>query len=488
MALEVKIQKREFDDTCTTSRNLIQAGMTKPWIREVMEYAEPRMYTTLIVSGAKSPYDLNSNRTPTKIRPVPKGMKTGTTGIRYKKMGHIMISSTILAQVGTSDPDGHFRLRMKTNYIVPGMNVVFHDKNFQARAQGLPTGTPGNYIYLFRANRYGDVFNYNTHVAPQMGEKTCFGMFTSYGEQSLRGYGRSHYPKEFINHMGMQRKAIGMSGDALAEGVLWVSANKTKGWWPIRLQQARLQFLMEDEYNKLWAISSMKDDQGNLLDQPWQTDPDTGNPLYIGDGIYEQIRGGNEAWGSGPTGMATIDDFKDVMKYLSRKSTSITGKHWYAITGEEGYDNATEILMDYFVNHGGQMMTDKAGNGDTLSVGGNFDTIKYLGNLITFVKHDMFDNEQAFTQVATDGTGLQSGEYLIIERSGQTGNDNAEIYCKDNNGVNRSMWYAHLQGFTGESGQPLHSVDASTYEMAKQDGLILWNTESCAIIRRNYTI
>lgn len=481
MGLKIKRVHAEFDETCTNTSNLITAGVTVPEIREIMEYVEPRQFFTLMTSGAKDPWATYSNNTPTKIGVIPQGKQIGSSGMRYRKMGRLVRNSEIISQVGSSAPGGFFQLKLRDNYLVPGMNVVFHDRSFQARVQGMPSGTPGNYVYSFQSIQ-GTEFSWTAHVAGQAGKKTCFGMFTTYGEKSLRGYSRSHYPDEYINHVSIQRKGISMSGDALTE-VIWVYFNGSKGWWYEKWQQAKLQFMMENEWHKIHGQSTMKADDGTVLAKSRVQDSETGEDVIQGDGMIEQLAGGNLMFGSGPYGWADMDDFTDMMIRMRKFSTKHTGNHWYALCTDEGYSNARKVLQAYWVDTMRGVFNAQAKDKD-IEVGANFERIFFEGNSVTFVNHPNLYNEEGFTQIGSDGTRVATGDYFFLESTSSKG-QNFEILTKGKNGINRSLIMKEFEGmYSAGVVNPVTSEDSRSLEMLKQDGLFIYNTMCCGVIRR----
>lgn len=486
--MQIKVYSGRFDDTCTVSSNLTENQAKMPVIRDVIQYAEPRMLSTLIVSGAKTPWDLQNDNTKTKIGTIPSDALIGDNAYRYNVIGRIQQKSSINNQIGTSAADGSFQLSLKDNYITPGMNVSFWNPTIEARVMGNPTGGAGNWIYSFQTVD-GLPFSYATTVAPQPGEKTCFGNFTSFSERSLRGYGRTHYPDQFINHLTLQRKTVAISGSALTD-VLWVQFGKVKGWMYIKEQQARLQFMMEDEYSKWFGKSTMKNADGSLRLVSAQIDPETRLPIVKGDGIIPQIEGGNELSGSDVDGSATIDDLIDMMTLLEKKCNSVYAKLWYVVTGTDGYGKAQQLLRDYRVDFmgGRSVLTDsqtqKVG-GQDIPVGGNFDTFNVNGNQIIFVKHPLFDDEQRFTEYGSDGKLLQSSMMVFLDMSPVNGKANIEIMGKGAYGVNRTMVSGYIEGITGRTGSFTSSVDAVEFNMLKEDGIFIFNTTSCGIIRKS---
>ncbi len=473
----------QWDETCTRSSNLILNQMKEPVIRDVIMYAEPRMLSTLIVSGAKSPWDTvpGDTKLKTKIGTIPKADLIGGNAYRYKIMGRIQNKSVINGQIGVSGADGTFQLSIKDNYLTPGMNAIFYDPSIQARVMAQPTGGPGAWIYTFQTVD-GTVFNYAIHVNPQAGQKTVFGAFSSFGERSLRGYGRSHYPDEFINHLMIQRKTIAMSGSALTD-VLWYQLGQTKGWMFEKERQSRLQFMLEDEHAKWHGRSSMKDATGNLLNVSRLIDFETGEEIVQGDGVIPQLEGGNEMFFSGINGTPTIQDLKDMMTMLVKKSNAIKGKVWYVVTGIEGYASAQELLRDYAVNSLGGQSTPQGS--DEWNVGYDFNTFNFAGNKLVFVQHPNFDDEDRWSARASDGTLIMSSMMVFLDMGmDEKGRRNIEIKAKGAYGINRTMVSAYINGLTGDSDDVLSSVDAKEFNMLKEDGIFIYNTQSCGIGRR----
>jgi hypothetical protein len=491
--MKIQTYQGGYDETCTVSTNLTANQQKKPIIRDIIQYAEPRMLSTLIVSGAKSPWDLQPGRTPgdgalkTKIGTVPKGKLIGDNAYRYNIMGRIQQKTVVVSQQGTTAADGTFQLFMKDNMLYPGLNTKFYTDGFYARVQSFNGGSPGNYLYTFKS--VGPVnFNWTIHVAPQQGEKTAYGAFTSYSERSLRGYSRSFYPAQFINHLTTQRKTIAISGDALTD-VTWVEVmgSETKGWFYTKEAQGRLQLMQEDEHAKFFGQSSMKDVNGNLLPVSTIIDPETGEQVVEGDGLLPQIDGQNSIFGSDTDGGATITDMQDMMIALEKRSNSVYGKMWYVVTGTDGYRRAQDMLQVYHVNNMGGRSTNGSNTqkvgGEDIPVGGNFDTFNYSGNQIILVKHPMFDDTEKWFERSSTGALLQSNMMIFLDMGASSNGPNIEILGKGAYGVNRTNVSGYINGITGDERDMVSSVDAIEWNTLKQDGIFVYNTQSCGVIR-----
>lgn len=494
MSLQIVTTQRKWDTTCTKSSNLTENQISRPEIRDIIMYAEPRMLSTLIAAGVESSWQTVGTVAKTKIGVIPKDKLIGSNAYIYEVMTRIQRNTEILGQVGSSGADGTFRLRLKDNIFYPGMNTQFHNDSFSARCMsvGVPSTTAGGgWVFEFKTNN-GHVFDYSLDVAPQPGTKTCFGGNTSYEEGSKRGYSYSFFGDKYVNHLTTQRKSIGMTGDALTD-VTWVMYNGEKGWFFTKEARLRLQMMMEDEHAKWHGRSTMRDEDGNLLSKSNQLDPETGNEVIAGDGVIPQIEDGNVAWGSGDEGMASFDDFVDMIKLLRKYSNTVyqpgVVQKFYVVTGPNGYANAQNVLMRFWLsNQNGSHMVQGQSLGE-VEVGGDFNTMRWLGTKLTFVEHPMFGDEQRYSAKSRTGDPLMSGTYIFLDANkDQNGRNNIEILGKGAYGINRTNVSGYINGMTGYNHQMTTPVDALEYHTLKQDGIFIYNIKSCGIIKQTPTL
>lgn len=490
---QIKVKEGKWSPTCTTESNLVENQMKAPAIRDFIEMTNQRMLSTLIVSGAATQYGLGF--VPTRINDVVDSTAKliGNNAYQFDVWNRIQRPCTLVQQIGTTQADGTFQVSTKENYWYPGMNVLFHGQGFQARIMSAPTGSQGNHIWTMQSPD-GALFDWNTHVAGQAGIKTAFGATSSYGEKSLRGYGNSAFPDSFIQHMTIQRKSVSISGGANTD-VLWYEwANGAKGNAPLQgwryaaEQQNDAIFMQEDEF-KCWdGISSMKSSTGTLLAKSRLTDYETGLPIIQGDGILQQIGGGNETYGSGTNGEATIDDIIDMLKSIRKKSNKISGLMHICVTGEDGFSNAQRqmaglpifqtVRQVQIVNQNSQI------GGAKVDVGFNYQSFNIDGDQVLFIKHPDWDNDQKYTERGQDGKLLKSSQMVFMTTNVGT-KKNIEILAKGARGINRSMISAYLNGMTGDSkGTILSQEDAMTYAMLKENMIVVYNANLCGIINK----
>lgn len=496
---KIKILASQYSPTSATSEtNLLNAHMKDPaaGYDKIIQYAEKRNLMTFLVSGVTNGKYTAAGLTgkdtaSTKIGVVPQAEMISENAWKYRIQGRIQKSCVIMGTsavgtvtTGSTISGGYFNLKLKDSYLKIGMNVVFYNKKIaRVMTQASPSG--GGFLYTFQCYP-GDTFTWADWVGAQPGTKTCFGAFTTYGERSLKGYDVQHFPESFINHMTIQRKGFSISGDANAVEIVWYMNNGIKGWVYEQEQQSRARFNLEDDYQKKWSKSTMKDSNGNLLDTPSMTDHQTGEPIVSGDGLYEQIDGANNLDASGTDGEATYEDFSDMLKQLKKYKNQDGGNEWYFVTGTEGMSTANKVIHKYakdIYNFTMNANPDGSIGGNSPAVGFNFTTMDIDGERVIFVLDPMQDDEQKFPKKTSNGKSEMSQTYYCLDMSTDfKGRRNIEIRARGREGVNRNFVYCVKNGMTGE-GKAMDTIDAKSIDMLKQNLIVAYNTKSCGIIR-----
>lgn len=485
---QAQLVKGTFGSECTTELDLIRNQAIKPNIKPMMYRVDRRQLTTLLTSGAVGPYGINLT-VPEKFGKPRKGDLQGSSSIQFAIMGSIKDNSQVIAQYGSSGSDGSFQLIMADRLIYKGQNVVFGNVGrYTALCMVEPTKISSGWLYSFQ-NKQGEVFVYATHAAPGVnGTITVAPVDTNYGEGSEKGYSRDKHPDRFILDMTIQRKTVSLTGDSMSD-VLWYeymgSEGLTRGWKYEKVHQAEALFAWENEYQKIFGVSSMKDSNGNRLQVSNIIDTDTGNPITVGDGIEEQIGGGNEIYGSGVNGEVTEDDFIDAMSLMTKQSNSTTNSvNLVFMTGLDGFYNFQRKAARIVSINNGQIFQSEKG-GAEIQVGYTFTKINFGGSSVTCVVHPMFDDPKVFQALGVDGKSIMSSTYI----GGDLGTDsmpNMEILAKGAFGNDRSDVKSTLNGMSGAPGDVVSQKDAWTYEMLKQDLIAIYNTRSWVILRKAF--
>lgn len=476
-----------YGSDCTTELDLIRNQTLKPYIKPMMQRVDRRQLTTLLTSGALNDYGINLN-VPEKFAKPPKGENVGSSQIQFGIMGSVLLNSTVVAQQGSSQPDGSFQLIMADRKIYKGQNVVFGNAGYyQALCMVEPTQVAAGWLYSFK-NVQSEVFNFATHaVAGKTGTITVKPVHTNYGESSERGYSRSVFPDKFILDMTIQRMSISITGDA-ANDVIWyemmgaASGAYVKGWKYEVLRQQEAVFAWQNEYAKLFGISSMKNPDGTRKAIPDNIDSDTGNGITAGDGLVEQISGGNELFGSGVNGEITEDDIIDSFELMIQKTDSATSTvNLVYFTGTPGWFNFQRKSRRIITVNNATIYQSEKGGAD-VEVGYNFTKINFGGSSMTCIVHPILDDTELFQATGRDGKSLMGSTYFGGD-IGTKNMPNMEIIAKGANGGDRSDVRAELNGMSGLPGQVVSQKDANTYAMLKQDMLAIYNTRSWIILR-----
>jgi len=489
----IKIMTGTFSNECVAQYDLIANQANFPQIRDYIEYVQQRQCTTLFTSGAITPYGIKYNA-PTRVPNVEtKGRAIGADAYQFRIMGRLEATAPILGQVGTSDTNGAFTLKMQDNILNKGDNVTFYGGRKMARVMAGPRPSAGGFLYDFQTPSR-EVFDYSTWVAPQSGTKFCFAYTTTFGEQSLRGYGYSKFPDMFINHMTIQRQSISITGDANTQ-VLWINymgsnGIEGKGWMFEEIRQLKAKLAYQDERAKIWGVSSMKNTDGTLATVSNLTDPETGRPIIQGDGIEEQIAAGNVIYGTGVNGVPIIDNYIDMMAALQLKGNMVSGYNWMFVMGTVGFYNfQTEcvahlgnqnVQLMQAVNNDGSPMSTNVGGTD-VAAGYTFYKINFAGNTITACIHPMFDDPLFASEIAANGKSVLSQTIFVLPL-GNGADMNMEVLHKAAFGVDRNLVEATLNGMTGAPEAVITQEDAKTFAALKQSMINIYNTQICGII------
>ncbi len=496
--MKIKIYRGSVSEGDADEFHLVQNHLLDPTanIDRVIMYAEQRYLMTLLTSGVREGRYTLPGYTPkggdtvqTKIKPIPMGEMVSSNAWSYKIMGRIQKAVEVLgtAVVGTAIPatttrGGQFKLYIKDNYLTPGMNAVFYNGK-HARVMTRPSGAMDKFLYTFETYP-GDTFSWDTWIGTQLGRKTIFGGFTTFGERSRRGYGNFFYPDRYIQHTTKQRKSISLSGDVNANEVIWMELNGKKGFVYEAESQTRAQFLLEDEY-RLWrGVSTMRDAYGNLLNRASMQDEE-GNDIVAGDGYIEQIKGANDADTSNPDGTATYADMVDMVKQLKKRKNQVMGSTFIAVTGSDGMANAQDVCSGRYYT--GMPLVQvvnqsKDAGGQDVATGYFFNRLNIAGNQVIFVENPMQDDAERFPRRLSNGNLAESNTFYFLDADPDSfGRQNIEIRARGRAGVNRNIVYLWENGMTGE-GTPQNPVDAKAFHMLKETLLAVYNTGTNGIL------
>lgn len=118
------------------------------------------------------------------------------------------------------------------------------------------------------------------------------------------------------------------------------------------------------------------------------SDPDTGRPIYIGEGFIPQVEAAANKYCY--SNKPNLQLFNLIMNDMADKAQSDTGNKWVFVVNRKLWQDINMVLGEYLANYKtmGTYMYSKAANkgqGGYVKVGATFDTYEYAGNQVSFV-------------------------------------------------------------------------------------------------------
>ena len=122
--------------------------------------------------------------------------------------------------------------------------------------------------------------------------------------------------------------------------------------------------------------------------KPTISDPDTGRPIYIGEGFIPQIEAAANKYVY--ANKPNLPLFNMIMADMADKSQSDTGNKWLFVVNRKFWNDINMVLGEYLANYktDATYMYSKSANkgqGGYVKVGATFDTYEYAGNQVSFV-------------------------------------------------------------------------------------------------------
>lgn len=128
--------------------------------------------------------------------------------------------------------------------------------------------------------------------------------------------------------------------------------------------------------------------------KPTISDPDTGRPIYIGDGIIPQVERFASKYAFAKL---TVDVFNTALAMLNEKAEQPTGNKYVFIVNERMWNLVQTTLGDYLAKFKteGTYLYSKQANG-YVNVGATFQTYEFAGNQVSFKVDRTFSREYGF--------------------------------------------------------------------------------------------
>ena len=394
----------------------------------------------------------------------------GDNSFRWAIQGRLNRPSTCTGTItGTGVGFTTFTVEFEENYLNPNDIVRFSDEN-QAIILGEPVVSSGGYTFTMVLQTNDAAANI-TAAAVAAG-KTVNTTGSAFPEGSERGYENHVYPDWYINHIGIARKSISITGSA-ATDILWVENGGQKLWFFRAEQDTRDEFMYQKELDS-WYCTSTMDANGNStvigLD---------GKPIVKGDGILRQIDAANVDTYNGVLTEKRLTDFLAQLKL----NTGNKNSHWMVFTGTGGQVAFHEAMKD-LVYPSGNLVYDPAVGKET-EIGVNFTSYNALGCRLTLVSNALFDDPNLHGNNIDPVSGMpkESFRMVFLDMGTTNGVSNIERKVKGSGGINRGMIVKYIPGminpFDQKSMLSANSRDAFVVEYLCESGIIVRNPLSC---------
>lgn len=305
-------------------------------------------------------------------------------------------------------------------------------------------------------------------------------------------------PGEMTNQFGYHRYSKGITGN-IANKVLNIELEgidvngktvKTNTWIPWEMRIFELERRKLNEYD-LWVSEYNRDEQGNILAH----DPDTGEPLPRGAGVYEQIKavGNYDTYGD-----LTLKKFDNTINAIFANRTDSTPIEIVLYTGRGGareFDRAVKSdsnANSYFTPLGEQVISSSEGY---LEYGKYFNRYKTIdGKIITVKISSMFDDGilaemQKANGDTIDGFARDSYTMVFLDQSMNDGGErNVQLVAEKGReyqvGVYKGMTPLPKEWGMSEDIRINDRKDVAYYEVIDSSGIAIKNVTTCFKLER----
>ena len=295
------------------------------------------------------------------------------------------------AAIASTDTPGinqtPIKIFVKEKWFGPGAILAFDDREFQVRVSGEPY-------------QDGDLYVYTVYVADGQATSYVYPSLLETGKHiSREGSAYEEYseeadivnyqtPFQLHNHLTTMRLSYDITGDAFSSVMVIAMKDPKSGkssylWSDYQEWVALRQWYQMTErqlvYSKYNANTNGTTDLRGS----------NGRPVYIGAGLLQQIADSNRQTYT----KLTTDLMEDFLFNLSYNVLAKGERKFVALTGEMGMKEFDRILKEKDSSY---QLTDTkfiSGNGQELTLGGQFTTYKMLNGIELTLKHcPLYDN------------------------------------------------------------------------------------------------
>ncbi len=376
--------------------------------------------------------------------------------IRAAKQGGADVTSTDVPGLNQQP----FQLYLAEKWFGPGAILEFDDKEFQVRVLGEPYQDGSEWVYtvVVADGQPGSYIPPSLLTAGSKVSRTGSAYEEYSDEADIVNY---QTPFKLRNHLTTMRMEYDITGDAYSSVmVIAIRDPKTKKstkYWSSYQEWVALRQWYErvDRMTMYSKHNAAADGTVSLVGT-------NGRPVYVGAGLLEQIAPANKKYYTTLT-LDLLDTF------LSDLSYNILGqgeRKFIGFTGEMGLRELDRVLRSKATSY---QLTDThfvTGNGQDLTLGGQFTTYKGLNGVELTLKHfPLYDNPVYNRKLhPNSGKPLESYRITIIDFGMRDGESNVrKVVRKDRELV---LW--HVAGAVAPGAG--HAKSISTMRANAKDG------------------
>jgi len=255
------------------------------------------------------------------------------------------------------------------------------------------------------------------------------------------------------------------------------TGKKSYLWSDYQYWLALREWKKREEYQLLFAKSNRN------ADGTYSNKGTNGRPVAISAGLFEQISPANTRYYT----TLTTELLEDYLFDLCYNMLGTNERKFVALTGEMGMREFDRLLKEKVANM--QLIDTKfiTGNGQELTLGGQFTTYKMTNGIeLTLKKCALFDNMEMFRQLhPLSGKPLMSYTFLFLDLGMRDGQANIVKVCRK--GREFVQWCTGgsvLPSGYGNSINTLRSNSRDGYQVhfLGEEGIMVRNPLACGVL------
>lgn len=370
-----------------------------------------------------------------------------------------------------------FKLKLAERWFRKSDVLAFDDRAYTARVMEEPYMDGTDWVYSLQYITT-DVSAYVPADVALAGKEVSKDYSLVERDMSVDA-GDTHYATPFMmeNTLSTIRKKYQVSG-AVQSQVLTISLMDPKSgklsntWIKYAEWEYMCQFQREME-RMLWYGKYNKKADGTV-----DLKGSTGNPIFTGAGVREQMAPANKRYYTNLTEKIIRDFMSDLVYNVAPEGS----RDFVAFTGYYGFDAFDKAMKDaagQFTLVDSKFVT---GSGNELTLGGQFKTYMGLNGTKITLKHlPLYDNTVINRQLhPVTGRPAESYRFTVLDFGINGGESNVQkVYMKDRELV---QWY--VPGSCDPFGMKKNAMSASAvdgyeYHSLSESGIMLKNPTAC---------